>query len=90
MGNMLIGRLLRLVGAKMDGYKTAAGGIGMILLGIAGLLGQAFPDQQGLPKMEIDDSLTLIAGGLGVLGIGGKLEKTKAAVSGNKPGGGDH
>lgn len=81
MGNLIIGKLLRLIGRKLDGYKTTVGGIGMILSGLAGLLGYMFPETANLPQMEINDILSLITGGLAVIGIGGKIEKTKNVLA---------
>lgn len=88
MGTLIIGKLLRFIGRKFDGYKTTIGGAGMILSGLAGLIGYMFPDQPDLPRMDIEQALLTISGGFAVLGIGGKVEKTRAAVSGNKPAGG--
>ncbi|MFA7098191.1 MAG: hypothetical protein WC383_17125 [Gammaproteobacteria bacterium] len=91
MGNIIIGKLLRFVGRRLDGYKTTIGGVGMILSGLAGLIGYMFPDQPDLPHMDIEQALLTISGGFAVLGLGGKAEKVKAAVSGNTPTrGGDH
>lgn len=81
MGNMIIGKLLRFTGRRLDGYKTTVGGIGMILSGLAGLLGYMFPETANLPQMEINDILSLITGGLAVIGIGGKIEKTKNVLA---------
>lgn len=76
MGNFFIGRLLRFIGGKFDGHKTTIGGIGLILSGLAGLLGYAFPDVEGLPKSDIETVLTTIAAGFAALGLGGKIEKS--------------
>jgi hypothetical protein len=84
MGNFFIAKIIRMLGKKFDGYKTTIGGIGLILTGLLGLLGYAFPDQPDLPKMDIETALTNIALGFTALGLGGKLEKTKTAVSENK------
>ena len=65
--------------ARMDGYKTIVGGVGMILVGILGLMGNYFPDQ-GLPALDLEAALTTIASGFAVLGIGGKLEKSTVAT----------
>lgn len=75
MGNFFIGRLLRFIGRKFDGYKTTIGGIGLILSGLAGLLGYAFPDVESLPKSDIETVLTTVAAGFAALGLGGKIEK---------------
>lgn len=81
MSKFFLTKLLRLLGAKLDGYKTLAGGLGMILTGLLGLAGMMFPDQPHLPhNMDLDQCLILISGGFGVLGLGGKVEKTKRAL----------
>jgi hypothetical protein len=85
MGNLVIGRLLRWLGGRLDGYKTTIGGVGMILSGLAGLIGYMFPDNPNLPKMEINDVLLTITGGFAVLGIGGKLDKTRGEISTGRP-----
>jgi hypothetical protein len=91
MGNLIIGKILRAIGRRFDGHKTTIGGVGMILTGLAGLIGYMFPDQPDLPRMDIEEALLTISGGFAVLGLGGKAEKVKGAVSGNNPaGGGDH
>lgn len=84
--NYLIGKLLGWVGRRLDGYKTLIGGIGLMLVGVAGLIGRMFPDQ-GLPAMEVGDALEAIAGGVAVIGLGGKAEKIKAAMAGSAPDG---
>lgn len=81
MGNLIIGKIIRAIGKKFDGHKTTIGGVGMILSGLAGLIGYAFPDQQDLPRMDVEQALLTISGGFAVLGLGGKAEKVKAAVS---------
>ena len=84
-------KILQWVGQKMDGKKTYAGsagkvliGIGPLIAGIVGLLGIAFPDQ-GLPQMDIDKALGLIAGGFyamssGLQGAGVAHKMDKQAV----------
>lgn len=79
MKNFLLGKLLGFVGRKLDGYKTKIGGVGLILTGLVGIAALIFPDQ-GLPQMELETSLTTIASGFAVLGIGGKAEKLKATI----------
>jgi hypothetical protein len=81
MGNFIIGKLLRWLGGRLDGYRTNIAGIGMILTGVAGLVGYMFPDIEGLPKMDVDAALMSISGGFGLIGIGGKLEKGKRATA---------
>ncbi|MDD4081847.1 MAG: hypothetical protein PHD05_00535 [Sphaerochaetaceae bacterium] len=76
MGNLLIKKLIQFLGAKFDGYKTKATGLSAILLGLVGLLGYAFPDQN-LPQVDIEYALGAIALGGSVLGNGGKQEKIK-------------
>jgi hypothetical protein len=84
MGNLIIGKILRGLGRRLDGYKTTIGGIGMIATGLAGLIGYVFPDQPDLPRMDLDEALGLMAGGFAVLGIGGKLEKARADLNGRQ------
>ena len=84
MGNLIIGKLLRWAGGRLDGYKTTIGGIGMIATGLAGLIGYVFPDQPDLPRMDLDEVLALMAGGFAVLGIGGKIEKARSDLAGRQ------
>lgn len=79
MENFILGKILALVGRKLDGYKTKIGGGASILTGIVGIVGIVFPGQ-GLPQMDIPTAMLFISGGMTALGIGGKLEKQKAAV----------
>jgi len=90
MGNIIIGKIIRAIGRRFDGYKTTIGGVGMILTGLAGLIGYMFPDQPDLPRMDIEEALLTISGGFAVVGLGGKAEKVKDAVSGNNQAGGGH
>jgi len=90
MKDFILVRILRLLGARMDGYKTYAGaigkvlaGVGTLISGIIGLIGIAFPDQ-GLPKMEMESALALISAGvfamssgLASYGVGKKFEKAE-------------
>ncbi|PKN60667.1 MAG: hypothetical protein CVU53_01870 [Deltaproteobacteria bacterium HGW-Deltaproteobacteria-11] len=80
MKNWLIGKILGLVGRKLDGYKTKIGGVGLILVGVTGIIAQIFPDQ-GLPTMDLETSLGSIAAGVAALGLGHKAEKTRAEVA---------
>ena len=77
MKNFLLVKFLRFLGAKMDGYKSFVGGAGMILTGVLGLLGHVFPDQEGLPKMDLDVCLGTISGGLYMIGNAHKQDKTR-------------
>ena len=70
------------VGRKTEGYKTKAGGVGLFLLGIVGIMGHIWPDV-GLPVQEWDIIVGEFAGGLAAFGIGAKVEKVKAAVAEN-------
>lgn len=79
MKNWLIGKVLKFVGGKLDGYKTKIGGVSFLILGVLGFLSQMFPDQ-GLPAASTEQSLAHIATGMGLLGIGGKLEKTRSVL----------
>lgn len=79
MKYFLIGKLLRFIGRRFDGYKTIIGGVGLILTGLLGLLGQVYPDR-GLPQMEIGTALVTLSSGMAALGLGGKAEKLKAAI----------
>lgn len=67
---MILGFLSR----ALDGKKTIIGGVGLILVGITGIIANAWPEA-GLPEMELDKALEAIAMGFGVLGIGHKIEK---------------
>jgi hypothetical protein len=64
---------------EMTGWKTKAGGIGAILGGaaliITGVIGDKFDFEL------VKQGVAGIVGGLGLLGIGHKLDKNNAAVS---------
>lgn len=70
------------IGRKTQGCKTKAGGIGLIILGIVGILGHIWTDA-GLPVQEWDTIFGEIGAGLAALGIGSKIERVKAAVQEN-------
>ncbi len=80
MGNFVIGQLLRWIGRKLDGHRTAIGGIGLILTGISGGIGYVYPDIEGLPRMDIEVILGFISAGIAIVGGGGKQEKTKDEI----------
>jgi hypothetical protein len=75
----------------LDGYKTKVSGVASLLSGLAGILGQLVPlieakdaaaawaFASGLPA---NPAWLLLVGGLGLLGVGHKLEK---AVEAPKP-----
>jgi hypothetical protein len=63
---------------SLDGYKTAIGGIGLILLGVVELVGHYYPDL-GLPDVDIENALGNLSLGLATLGIGNKVEKALSA-----------
>lgn len=69
-------KVLGYIARKLDGYKTIIGGVGSILLGLAGAIGYFFPDQN-LMRMDFDEAAGWIIGGFTVLGLGGKLEKAR-------------
>lgn len=75
-----LGKLLAFLGRKTDGYKTKAGGVGLILTGLVGLLGHLYPDQ-GLPAMELESVFTTVSAGFVALGLGGKAEKVLGAIN---------
>lgn len=68
-------KVVKFIAHKFDGKKTLIGGLGMILLGLIGVIGNIWPDL-GMPKMEFEQAAGMIVGGFSVLGIGGKLQKT--------------
>jgi len=72
-------KLLGFTARKLDGYKTLIGGLGLILSGLVGVLGQMFPEQ-GLPHMELETAWTTMAAGFVALGLGGKAEKLRASI----------
>lgn len=94
MKNKIIEFALKLLGNKLDGKKTAIGGvtsiltgIGAIITGLLGIVRKIFPDMTDLPDLSIDECWTsLVVGGSAIgfgfsmLGLGGKQEKAKRAV----------
>ncbi|OQY20095.1 MAG: hypothetical protein B6I36_02300 [Desulfobacteraceae bacterium 4572_35.1] len=82
MKNWLFVRLLKYVAKKLDGYKTIFGGVGLILSGIAGLIGLMWPDSN-LPPMELEQAIASISAGLVAIGLGHKGDKLTTAIKGN-------
>lgn len=78
--NGLLASLMRWSGGRLDGYKTRIAGIGLALVGFAGLIGQMYPDA-GLPKMAFSECIDSILIGLGIVGVGHKLEKQTSEVA---------
>lgn len=76
-----VGWALKLVGARLGGVKPYVLGAGMILAGLAGLVGAMVPDG-GIPALDVDSSLGLIA--LGGATIAGKkvADKQDAVAAG--------
>ena len=72
--NMIVEFLFGRIARALDGYKTAIGAIGLILLGIVGLIGHYWPDS-GCPAMTPDAAMGSIAGGFIAMGLGSKAEK---------------
>jgi hypothetical protein len=79
MKNFFIVQLLKLIGKKLDGYKTKIGGGASILMGILGIVGLMFPDQKTV-DLSLEASLALIVAGFAALGIGGKVQKLLNAM----------
>ena len=73
--DLIFGRIAK----ALDGYKTKIGGAGLILLGVTGLIGHYWPDA-GVPPMDVEKAMGMVATGLSVLGLGHKAEKTKQAL----------
>lgn len=76
MKNFFLTKILGWIAIRLDGYKTTIGGVGLIITGVLGILGNMFPDQN-LPVMSYEQAFATLASGFTVLGIGGKLEKLK-------------
>ncbi len=60
----------------MSGWKTKAGGIGMILTG-AGAILASVSGADGFSYESIQGGIGMITAGLAVLGIGHKIEKSR-------------
>lgn len=84
MQNFFLTRILKYMAGKLEGYKTLIAGIGTICMGIAHIIPIMFPDIEGLPKGDMEKGMSLILGGLALLGIGGKIEKNTKAVDNQK------
>lgn len=66
----IIGKLA----GKLDGYKTIIGGVGLILSGVVGIIGNMYPDS-GLPQPSSEVIMSQFSLGFVALGLGGKVEK---------------
>lgn len=77
--------ILKLLGSKFDGYRTKAGGIGLILLGVVGYINIIWPDSVPLvPVLTVNEAWASVSAGLVAIGLGGKIDKnTKAVEVGN-------
>lgn len=89
MNKMLVGLGLSFIAKMMDGHKTYFGGavlillgLGKILVGIAGIVGNMYPDI-GAPVMDVDtisatfqNGAAMFGAGLAAIGIGHKVEKS--------------
>lgn len=75
----LIGKLLGHIGKKTDGHKTKGAGVAALLASLNGVIGLVWPDL-GLLPMTIGEIVTAAVTGLGLLGIGGKLQKSTEAT----------
>lgn len=69
----------------LDGYKTKIGGTALFLSGLAGILstiaGMTFDTASIIAlvkSMSSDPSFIIMMNGLGILGIGHKIEKSEA------------
>ncbi len=89
MNRILISLGITFVAKMMNGYKTYFGGgvlmllgIGKIIIGAVGVVGQMYPDV-GAPAMDMDaitvtfqTGAGMFGAGLAAIGIGHKVEKT--------------
>lgn len=89
MNKIFISMGLSWAAKKMDGKKTYFGGavlmllgLGKIIIGTAGIIGNMYPDL-GAPVMDIDacsnaitEGAGMIGAGLAAIGIGHKVAKT--------------
>lgn len=57
----------------MGGYKTICAGVGGILAGLAVIVKAIAAD--AISFNEIGEGVLIVVGGLGILGIGGKIQK---------------
>ena len=69
-----LGKLLQAL--PTNGWTTYASGIAMILIGVAGMV-LHFVDPENQNAMDPSAAVTLVVGGLGLLGLGSKGEKTE-------------
>lgn len=74
MKNFFFKKATQYAGAKLDGYKTTIGGVGLILTGLVGVVGNIFPDS-GLPVPSFEYIMGQFSLGFVALGLGGKAEK---------------
>ena len=74
MKDFFFKRVIGYIAGKMDGYKTLIGGIGLILTGVVGIIGNMFPDS-GLPVPDAEYIMGQFSLGFVAMGLGGKAEK---------------
>jgi hypothetical protein len=74
MKDFFLKRMLKYAAEKLDGYKTIIGGVGLILTGVVGVIGNMFPEST-LPAPEAEFILSQFSLGFIALGLGGKAEK---------------
>lgn len=72
-----LGKLLQSL--PTNGWTTYASGLAMILIGVAGVV-LHFVDPENQNALDPSAGVTLIVGGLGVLGLASKGEKTEKKI----------
>ena len=79
MKNWLLGKGLGWLGSRLEGYRTYLAAVGFILLGIVGCVGKMYPDS-GLPNPEWEITMGYFTAGLGLFGVGKKIDKNTAVT----------
>jgi len=80
-------KILQFVGKYVpESYRTKVAGVALIMLGLVGFVRIAWPDMVPVDlSMSIEQCVLSISGGLGMIGIGRKIDKNTEAVKATAP-----
>ncbi len=74
-----MGFILKIIGGRLNGYKTYGAGAGMILLGLLHFINLLWPGTVSqVPPADFNAASTEVTAGLALIGIGHKMDKSTA------------